>query len=138
MQKRHRIIIDTNLWINFLLSKQFVFLDILLNKKKVVLLFSDELLNELLDVVHRPKLHKYFSTQDIENTLEIINRHAEYIKVTSHVNNCRDEKDNFLLALAKDGSADFLLTGDKDLLILKRFDSAEIITIAEYKVLQQL
>jgi predicted nucleic acid-binding protein len=43
MPGSHRIIIDTNLWIHFLLSKQFAFLDKLL-VKKVKLIFSEELL----------------------------------------------------------------------------------------------
>jgi predicted nucleic acid-binding protein len=36
------------------------------------------------------------------------------------------------LALAKDGNADFLLTGDNDLLELKEFGGAKIITISEF------
>lgn len=59
MPGSHRIIIDTNLWIHFLLSKQFAFLDKLL-VKKVKLIFSEELLFEFLEVVNRPKLKKYF------------------------------------------------------------------------------
>ena len=138
MPKKHRIIIDTNLWISFLLTRQFSFLDNLLEKKRVRLIFSEELLAEFITVVQRPKLRKFFREQDIEILLEVIQKYSEFINVTSVVNVCRDKKDNFLLSLAKDGSADYLITGDKDLLIIKRFEKTEIITIAEYKLSQKL
>ena len=54
---------------------------------------------------------------------------TDLIEVKSAVTHCRDNKDNFLLALAKDGKADYLLTGDKDLLELKSFGKTKIKTI---------
>jgi predicted nucleic acid-binding protein len=45
---------------------------------------------------------------------------------------CRDSKDNFLLSLAVDGNADYLITGDKDLLILEKVNKTLIVTIQEY------
>ena len=50
----------------------------------------------------------------------------------SNVNLCRDEKDDFLLALAQDGNADFLITGDKDLLEIEKFGETTILTISDY------
>lgn len=138
MSKKHRIIIDTNLWISFLLTRQFAFLDSLLEKKRVRLIFCQELLAEFITVIQRPKLHKFFSENDIGMLLDIIQKYSEFVKITSIVNVCRDEKDNFLLSLAKDSSADYLITGDKDLLIIKRFENTQIITIAEYKLTQKL
>jgi predicted nucleic acid-binding protein len=37
-----------------------------------------------------------------------------------------------LLALSQDRDADFLLTGDEDLLTLKKFGETRIMTLAEY------
>lgn len=133
MGKKNRIIIDTNLWISFLLSKQFSFLDELLTNQSVQLVFSQELLSEFLDVVNRPKLKKYFSDESVEMVLELIDQYAEFIVVTSSVDVCRDSKDNFLLSLAKDGSVDFLITGDQDLLVIERFVNTEILTISEFE-----
>jgi uncharacterized protein len=45
---------------------------------------------------------------------------------------CRDEKDNFLLSLAFDGNADFLITGDQDLLELKKYKRTRIMTITDF------
>lgn len=52
--------------------------------------------------------------------------------VTSKVDLCRDQKDNFLLSLAIDGNADYLLTGDDDLLVLKEVNKTRIMKIADF------
>ncbi len=56
----------------------------------------------------------------------------DLIAVESVVTICRDTKDNFLLALAKDSNADYLLTGDKDLLVIKKFGETKITTISAF------
>jgi putative PIN family toxin of toxin-antitoxin system len=99
----------------------------------VELVFSNELLAEMLDVTSRPKLKKFFTMEDWSVIYEIINRHAIYIPVISSVTICRDEKDNFLLSLAQDAKANYLLTGDNDLLVLKSFGVTQIITITEFQ-----
>jgi len=45
---------------------------------------------------------------------------------------CRDLKDNFLLSLAVDGKADYLLTGDNDLLALNPFKDTHIVTFSAF------
>lgn len=123
-----KVIIDTNLWIHFLISKDFSAFDHLLNEE-VVLVFSKELLEEFLEVAQCPKFQRFFSLQSVYDLLEIIQRKAIFVEVISEVVVCRDYKDNFLLALAKDAKADFILTGDNDLLVLNPFEETSIITI---------
>lgn len=48
-------------------------------------------------------------------------------KVVEYPNICRDAKDNFLLGLIKASQANFLVTGDQDLLELNPFEGTEII-----------
>ena len=127
-----RLILDTNLWISFLISSNYEKLDELLFNEKCKLLFSQELLEEFVTVAKRPKLKKYISRDELEDLLETIDEVAEIVNVTSEISQCRDPKDNFLLSLAIDGKADFLLTGDKDLLVLKKIGNTEIKTISEF------
>ena len=48
-----------------------------------------------------------------------------------------DPYDNYLLAMAAVGAADFLVTGDKrDLLVLKAFQGTRIVTMRDFLVLQ--
>ena len=130
--KSSRIIIDTNLWISFLITKNFTKLDEILFSKECVLIFSQELLEEFLAVAKRPKFRRFFSPSDLEEILESIQEYAEFIDVTSSIEVCKDPKDNFLLSLSIDGNADFLLTGNNDLLILTKFHKTAIVTISEF------
>ena len=131
-RKRHRVIIDTNLLISFLINRDFSKLERLLVSKKITLLFSQELIDEFVEVARRPKFKKYFTDTGIQELLTQISTRAEFIDVISKVEASTDPKDNFLLSLAKDGKATYLLTGDKELLSLKKFIKTELITITEY------
>lgn len=132
VNKPDRIIIDTNIFISFLISDSFSKIDKHFKTNKARLLFSEELLSEFLDVVTRPKLKKYFSEKEITKLTDAIQNHADFIEISSHVDVCRDKKDNFLLALCADGKADYLITGDEDLLILKKFKKTTILKISDY------
>ena len=123
------VILDTNLWISFLISKNIRKVDQLLERNIIRLLFSQESLEEFMDVRNRPKFEKYFSYPDVLKLLELFDQYGTMVLVNSKVNACRDHKDNFLLALAKDGNADYLVTGDTDLLILKKFGKTNIISL---------
>jgi putative PIN family toxin of toxin-antitoxin system len=130
--KISRIIVDTNLWISFLITKDFTKLDEIIFSKQSILVFSQELLNEFIEVAKRPKFRRFFSQKDIEELLETIDEYADFIKVYVEVEVCRDPKDNFLLSLSIDGNVDFLITGDKDLLDLKKFGETSILTISDF------
>jgi len=46
---------------------------------------------------------------------------------------CADPDDNYLLAIASAGAADFLITGDKaDLLSMDRFEGIKIATVRDF------
>ena len=67
--KKDRVVIDTNLWISFLLTKELSNLDNLFSPPIVTLIFSQELLEEFLEVARRPKFKKYFTLEDLEELL---------------------------------------------------------------------
>lgn len=130
--KIKRIIIDTNLWISFLITNDFNKLDQFLDSDIYQIVFSEELFNEFIEVVHREKFNRYFNDLNIKSLVEIINDKALFVNVVSIINVCRDVKDNFLLSLAIDGDVDYLITGDNDLLTLKYFQKTSIITINDF------
>ncbi len=130
--RKTRIVIDTNLWISFLITKEFIKLDILFKKKDVQILFSKELIEEFLEVSRRPKFQKYFSEADIDKLLISFESIGKYVHIKSDIKDCRDFKDNFLLNLAVDGQAKFLITGDKDLLTLVKINDTKIISMTEF------
>lgn len=127
-----KIVIDTNLWISFLITRDFKKLDERIKKKRVRIVFSLDSIEEFLSVANRPKFKKYFSEADIEQLIDLFDVYGKIVEVKSKVDVCRDRKDNFLLSLAKDSEADFLITGDKDLLDLKAFVGTRIISMSDY------
>jgi len=127
-----KIIIDTNLWVSFVISKKLNLLDPLLQTGKARLLFSTELIDEIELTISKPKLKHFFGTKGIDDMLTAFDAFIDLIEVDSMIKICRDPKDNFLLALAKDGKADILLTGDKDLLEIKKFGKTKIKTITSF------
>jgi len=130
--KSLKLIVDTNLWISFIISNKQDLLDPILFAEKARLLFSTELITEIQQTITKPKLKKYFATDALEQMLSTFEPFIDLIDVKSVVTICRDPKDNFLLTLAKDGKADYLLTGDNDLLDVKKFGKTKIITLSNF------
>ncbi|MEM6723343.1 MAG: putative toxin-antitoxin system toxin component, PIN family [Bacteroidota bacterium] len=128
-----RIILDTNLWISYLISNRFLRLDQLLQDQQLTILFSQELLEEFIEVAQRPKFQNYFSPEDLKALLQVFYQFGTLIEIESNLPFEEDPKDSFLLNLAKDGQADFLITGDKALLKLTRLGTTRIITYTEFE-----
>lgn len=133
--KQSRIVIDTNLWISYLITKGFKRLDKLIYSDKARLVFSQELIDEFIEVAKRPKFSKYFHADDVRKLLELFDTYGEFVEIKSSINVCRDAKDNFLLSLSFDGQANYLITGDNDLLELKNFGKTSILTITDFESL---
>ena len=99
---------------------------------KIRFLFSKELIEEINSTTTKPKLKKYFQSNTVVEMLSAFEQYIDMIEVNSSVLICRDPKNNFLLGLANDGKADFLITGDKDLLELGKTGKTIITTITDF------
>lgn len=76
-----KIVIDTNLWISFIISNKFVLLDQLLHSNKIRILFSEELIEEIASTIAKPKLKKYFTGNALEEMLTQFEPYIDLIKV---------------------------------------------------------
>jgi len=127
-----RLVVDANAWVSSLLSPRFY------ERLKIVfdvryrLIVSEELFEDLASGISKPHLVKRIIREDYESIVSLLRRSAELVDVRSVVDACRDPKDNFLLALAKDGNADYLITGDGDLLSMEKFENTKIVKISEF------
>jgi putative PIN family toxin of toxin-antitoxin system len=63
--------------------------------------------------------NKSINDDDRQKFIRIIKNNSQFIKVKSQINICRDFDDNKFLELVIDANAEYLLTGDQDLLTLK-------------------
>lgn len=128
-----RIVADTNVLISRLLLPESVAATAV---RKAVdeaqLLVSDATLEELADVLSRPKFDPYIDIEDRQGFFRLLSRVVERVVVTYPVKACRDPKDDKFLEVAVNGRADVIVTGDKDLLALYPFREIEIITPRGY------
>lgn len=101
----------------------------------VTIISTPQLILEIQTVTARPKLQKYFPKKSVDELLELLNVISESFEIESIHDICRDPKDNFLLDLIAVSKADYLFTGDKDLLEHNPFLKTRIITPADFEVL---
>ena len=84
--------------------------------KEITIVVTEQLLTELKIVTSKEKLKKYFVKSRVEELIQLLEVIAINVNIEpTHFLN-RDPKDNFLLDLIDFSKADFLVTGDKDLL----------------------
>jgi len=114
-----RVILDTNVLISrLLLVNSTASRAVRLLSERAQPLVSEDTLTELADTLSRPKFDPYVSREDRQGFFELFARVAEWVRITTTIRRCRDPKDNKFLELAIDGKADWIVTGDKDLLEL--------------------
>lgn len=92
----------------------------------------DELESEIKKILNEKRIQKYLDNKIKKEFWYYYFETVEYFKIKSSTSISRDKKDNYLLALSKDVNADFLITGDKDLLVLKKFENTLIFTLTEF------
>lgn len=129
-----RIIIDTNLLISALIKPSSVpgkALDIALRASR--LCFSQETQAEVTETLVRDKFDQYDPDKDRFTRLEKLFKDADIISTKAYnISGCRDPKDDKFLALAVAANASYIVTGDKDLLVLHPFRGIPILSPADF------
>jgi putative PIN family toxin of toxin-antitoxin system len=128
-----KIVFDTNIYISAFIFggsiKEHVF-DIL---EVSTICTSKELIQEIFATLEKSKFSMTLEIKkEVVNFLSI----TEFFTPTQSVNICRDPKDNFVLELAEEANADYIITGDKDLLVLKNWKGCKILKLSEFLALQ--
>jgi uncharacterized protein len=127
-----RVVIDTNLWVSFVINRfNSQLIDVLTNPN-VEIISSKELNLEIFETIGNQKLQKYIRPFYKDEFIMVYPEIVKLIRVKTMVEVCRDSKDNFLLGLSQDGRADFLISGDKDVLVLGQFYQTKIVRLPEF------
>ena len=132
-----RIVIDTNVLVSALLWRGTP--HTLLNFVRsgaVELVISQALLAELSEVINRPKFAAVVAstTRTSEQILNEFQNLAEIVFAPALLQPvCRDPDDDAVLACAMAANASLIVTGDDDLLSLKKFQRIPIISVAQAK-----
>jgi uncharacterized protein len=131
-----RVVVDTNTLISALLwqgSPYKLFLSLRADNG-IELFTSPVLLAELADVLTRPHLNARLLkiNQSPENLLADIARAFVVIRPTPLTQPvCRDPDDDEVLACALTARANFIVSGDTDLLVLKTYEGIDILNAAQ-------
>ena len=130
-----KVIIDTNLWISFLLGHQVQFVRRVLTDLRFEVYVCARLIEEIRDVASRDKICKHLGSNDLDDLLAILNAFCQFVVIESEVSPTavRDPKDLYLLALADTIGADYIVSGDADLTDLGEYHQARIIKLDDFK-----
>ena len=136
MLKKIKAVLDTNILISAVIlegSKSQTLLNYGLDEKYIIVI-TGELIEEFKEVVNREKIKKRYkvSPEKVEKLLNDLMRVSNFFVGRYRIDKFRDSKDNPLLACAMEGRADYIITGDKELLNLKNVMGIEIITINDF------
>lgn len=132
--KEVKVIFDTNVWISFLIGKRLTAIKQYISDGTLKIITTEQLLKEIKIVTGRKKMRKYFSEDSVKELLELLETIAQKIEIKPTHFISRDKKDNFLLDLIDFSKADYLVTGDKDLLVHNPFKTATILTPKEFEI----
>jgi len=128
-----KVVIDTNVWISSLIGSG--------NPARIVgLLVSDTfqafypalLLEQVQEVAARPRIAARISPHRLDQLLSVIQHSARQVELGPIPAICRDPTDDAFLECARLADCDYLISGDKDLLILKTHGETRIVTAAEF------
>jgi putative PIN family toxin of toxin-antitoxin system len=128
-----RVVIDTNVMVSALLFKGSLSKIVDHWKEgKFIPLLSKETFNEFKTVLEYPKFS--LTTQEIKVIIEEeVLPFFEIVEVAGKISRmCRDSDDDKFIACAVSASADFIVSGDRDLLDMGKYKSVKIISAPEF------
>ena len=134
-----KVIIDTNLWISFLIGHQMQLVRRMLTDIRFDVYVCARLIEEIRDVATRDKIRKYVTQADIDDLLSIINAFCQFAIIRTEIpaTAIRDPKDLYLPSLAETIGADYIVSGDADLTDLGQYHQTRIMKIADFKAMMQ-
>lgn len=129
-----RVVIDTNVLISAALNPNGTPRAVIeyVGSTNGVLLFSRETFDELRTRLLRSKFDRYVDQEGRVAYLERLAAVSEWVPIAGARLECRDPEDDKLLETAWLGEADYLVTGDRDLLVMSPFRGISILQAADF------
>uniref|UniRef100_UPI003F72622F putative toxin-antitoxin system toxin component, PIN family n=1 Tax=Dyadobacter sp. TaxID=1914288 RepID=UPI003F72622F len=129
--KKRSIVLDANWYVSACISRKsrrFLYYNIFKNPDFQVF-YSAELMDEFSHVIERPKFSKYITHRQVNRFKVIALKFLKRTKTGIIPELVRDADDNYLLGICEYCKADFLITGDQDLLVLKEYQKTRSVTM---------
>jgi uncharacterized protein len=96
------------------------------------LYLSEPVIEEIRDVLQRPKFRKYIDAERLADILAVVLADAHFVSPTESIAACRDPTDDKYLELALAAGAYAIISGDRDLLSMSPWRGIQILSPAEY------
>lgn len=136
-----RVVVDTNVLISGLFGiKNSPSAQILqaIRTQKIIFVTSPVILEEIGEVINRGRIVK-LTKMSKDERVDFMDKLIERSDVTAGKQLLqivgRDIKDDKFLACAVEAKADYIVTGDEDLLVLKVYEGVKIVTPREFLVI---
>ena len=131
-----KVIIDCNVWISFLLGFQKELMYNVLRNEHIDVYMCPQLIREIRDVANRPKIRSRIKDEDIDQLFGLIKTYCINKTILQQaVVAVRDPKDLYLLSLCETLDANYVISGDKDLLELQTHKKTRIVSPAQFKMI---
>lgn len=129
-----KVILDCNIWISFLIGHQTNLIQQILTDMRFDVYVCDELLEEIHEVSSRPKIRTRISDEELDDFFRIIYAFCRMAKIERQAQSeIRDPKDLYLLSLAESIDADYIVSGDADLLDLKQHKQTQLLRLVDFR-----
>jgi len=131
-----RAVVDTNVLVSGLIRPRGPIGLVIrgLRDRRFVSIVSRPILEAIVDVLTRPRLREKYglNNEAVETFLRFLVLRSELVLPTVEIERCRDPRDDMFLEAAVAGNADWLVTGDGDLLELGSHDRIRIVSPASF------
>jgi putative PIN family toxin of toxin-antitoxin system len=129
-----KVVFDTNIFLQALINPHGINARLVAEFHKYELIISEEIIAEILNVLFRSSLRKKYSSLNnisIQELFYYISA-AKVVRPKDKISACRDAKDNKFLECAVAAAADYLVSGDKDLLDMGEYKGVKIISAGPF------
>jgi hypothetical protein len=128
-----RIVVDANVLVSLLIGKRLAVLATVFQDPRFTVVLDSLLLDELDGVARRPKFSTLFPVEKVDELVYVLEQCAEILPAATAIKPVsRDPAEDYLLDLSKRGKAHLMITGDEDLLVLKKHGRTRIISPAQF------
>jgi putative PIN family toxin of toxin-antitoxin system len=131
-----RAVVDTNVFIRAIIKPLGTVAPILTEivDNRFVVCFSISILEELIEKLMLPRIkRKYHLTDEhILTVISLLITKGEFVESLRDVFICRDPDDNKFIEAALEANAQFVVSGDSDLLDLVAYESVRFVTPREF------
>jgi putative PIN family toxin of toxin-antitoxin system len=124
-----RVLLDSNVWLAILTTDGFCRRLWRETRHACKFFASQDILHE---VTTKLETKFGFSPRHIRLMVSFVKQQVNSVRVISTIDICRDVNDNRILAAALDSNCSHLVTGDSDLLVLKKFGTVNIVSPREF------